>query len=132
METRVVLFAQVLPQQYGGKSTLLPITEAVRRFQLPPYPHLPELRAARAAAAGGPGTSAASVASDAPSADDSSGPNAADESESEEFFDAEEDFEAVNEQGSATSPADALHGQTHSKLQQKQYLAGLVAVNASP
>jgi hypothetical protein len=87
----------VLPQQYGGTAELLPISEAVRRFKLPPYPHLPELRAAKVAAAAAAGLSppsAASEASDAPSADDSSGPNAAYDSDGEEleFHDAQEDF----------------------------------------
>jgi hypothetical protein len=35
--------AQVLPKQYGGSAELLLVQEAVRKFQLPPYPHLPDV-----------------------------------------------------------------------------------------
>jgi hypothetical protein len=34
---------QVLPQQYGGSAELLLVNEAVRKFQLPPWPHLPDV-----------------------------------------------------------------------------------------
>lgn len=101
---------QVLPQQYGGTAELLPVTEAVRKFKLPPYPHLPELRAAKAAAAAaGLNTDAVSVASEAPSADDSSGPNAAYDSDDEEdFHDALEDFAAEQQDTGSSTAAAAL------------------------
>lgn len=127
----VPVLPQVLPQQYGGKAELLPLTEAVRRFKLPPYPHLPELRQAKAAAAAaGLSSSAASEASEAPSADDSSGPNAAFDAEGEEiseFHDAEEDFAAAEGRGrqAAAENRDVQGG----KLQQQQEL---VAVQARP
>jgi hypothetical protein len=129
---------QVLPQQYGGTAELLPLREAVRRFKLPPYPHLPELRAAKLAAAASAGlstTSAASEASEAPSADDSSGPNAAwsDEGEDLEFFDAVEEFDLeVDGQLAPAAAAVAAAGgaglPASSKLQQQQ----AVAVKARP
>lgn len=115
---------QVLPQQYGGTAELLHITDAVRRFKLPPYPHLPELRAAKAvAAAAGLSTSAASVASEAPSDD---------EVEESEYHDALEEFAAEMEsQAAAAAAGTAAAGhssQAESKVQQQRQ--GVVAVSA--
>lgn len=117
---------QVLPQQYGGTAELLPITDAVRRFKLPPYPHLPELRAAKAvAAAAGLSTSAASVASEAPSDD---------EVEESEYHDALEEFAAEMESQAAAAAAAAgtaaagHSNQAESKVQQQPQ--GVVAVSA--
>jgi hypothetical protein len=72
--------------------------------------------------------SAASEASEAPSADDSSGPNAAysDEEEGVEFFDAEEEFDLeVDGQlaAAAAGAAGVASLPTSSKLQQQQAVA---------
>jgi hypothetical protein len=138
----VLLCLQVLPQQYGGTAELLPISEAVRRFKLPPYPHLPELRAAKVAAAAAAGLStrsAASEASDAPSADDSSGPNAAYDSDGEEleFHDAQEDFVGefdtleLHSPPAAAAAAGASSVASSKLQQQQQQQQGLVTVKAS-
>lgn len=117
---------QVLPQQYGGTAELLHITDAVRCFKLPPYPHLPELRAAKAlAAAAGLSTSAGSVASEAPSDDEV-------EDLESDYHDALEEFAAEIESQAAAAAAGAAaaghSNQAGSKVQQQQQ--GVVAVSA--
>jgi hypothetical protein len=38
-----IVYIQVLPKQYGGSAELLLVQVAVRKFKLPPYPHLPDV-----------------------------------------------------------------------------------------
>jgi hypothetical protein len=99
---RACLCVQVLPREFGGTAELLHIRDAVRKFRLPPYPHVPELLqlasgpAAASAAATAPSTSASCADSD---------------DDGDVFVDALEDFADAEQAAAAAAAAKAQHQQ---------------------